>query len=284
MFTLKDIELNDFLSVWTLRNGQDITVCFSCWNDDEASQAAQRLNKLTSCPASIAPYDALSRQCLPRPPSSNPLEIGWVVYFPETLESQDWNLDQLDRFDEWLMTTVVNIDGASYLPRGSFMDHAELFKRYSNSAHQNDETFILGIYEASVEREDALEAEYLYHPLADDADTHGGHDGYPRIRSERTGPFKSFESALTNARLLAAEKGVDVKIRHREVVITQWFIDWEEPHPRHHNQYSEDTYSDNDDDPSWPPFDDGGFFTDPGPNPVADLIEYEQEEIRKESY
>lgn len=239
MLGIDDLELSDFISIWTLQDGKEVTVCFSCWTREEASRAAQKLHELTSCPASIELHDALSDKCLPRLAPDRLPTVGWVVYFPKSPEDQDWTAEQLEGFDEWLLTALVNIEGASYLPTGSLEG-----------------------------REGP--------PL--------NMERGPALRTGMRGPFKSFENALANAQLLASEKGVDVKIRHQDAMVTNWFLDWDEPPPRPQIEEDDGLEAKGIHDDHWPPYDDGGFFHNYDPDPVAALIEYEQEEIRRESY
>lgn len=229
MFALNDIELNDFLSIWTLNDGPDITVCFSCWTKEEATRAAQRLHELTSCQASIELHDELSARCTPRLAWDRPFGVGWCVYFPESPEDQDWNFQQLEGFDTWLETVLVNIQDADYMPTGSLKNDPEVSRRLAKFASIREgspepDTHSVELYELPSLDEDCY---YEHSVLDEDAFNSGGLPSIPK--SLRRGPFTSFENAMANARLIAAEKGIDVNIKHEDVVTTQWFIDWEEP-------------------------------------------------------
>lgn len=97
------------------------------------------------------------------------------------------------------------------------------------------------------------------------------------------GPFKCFENALIHAQHVAAEKGVDVKIKHQDIVITKWFIKWEEPPPQPKESANEAAEL-GEGDEGWLPFDEAGSLLDHCPDPVRALMDYEQEEVRRESY
>ena len=251
MWNRSDYQLRDYCSIWTLQNGQDITVCFSCWTENEAARAAKRLHELTSCQASIARHDQLSGLCVPRLAWDRPYAVGWVVYFLESPEDQDWNFQQLGGFDTWLETVLVDIQDTDYMPTGSLKDDPEVSRRLAKFASIWEEAPAPETYGLSIDDPDRLDEDYSFEHSVLDADAFNS-GGLPSIpKSPRRGPFTSFENALINAQLIAAEKGIDVKIEHQDVVTTKWFIDWEEPSPQPHIQDNEDKETDVNDDDEW---------------------------------
>lgn len=259
--------IDNFCSCWTLLEEQEVTVFYSCWTMQEADKAMHKLQDAILCKASIAPYEDVAQRCIPCLGYNEPHGVGWVVLLPRSLDDEDWSFEQQQALDTWVATVLVNRQGTNYLPTGSLESRVEEMRVVDSNPNivRSGEPSVLDDEEDDSDGP-VLKVEYL-----------------PGATIGIKGPYKNFENALINAQLLAAEKGVDVKIRHQDVVVTKWFIDWEEPPPQAQSLDNEEADSGDDED-HWPPDDEAGSFLDHCPDSVSALMEYEQEEIRRESY